>query len=113
MIKTIHNKICITRGDTGLLTLEIYDPDGNQFVPEEGSTLLFKMDYKWGNMDPPILSRQIPLDTMTLDLEPEDTNGLDFGEYCYDIELHRPNGMLQTVITNHVLITHEIGHTAI
>ena len=32
-------------------------------------------------------------------IEPEDTDGLDFGDYVYDIQLRRSNGAVTTLVT--------------
>ena len=37
---------------------------------------------------------------MTLKLEPEDTKGLKFGSYYYDVEVTLSDGRVDTVINN-------------
>lgn len=38
--------ISLTRGDTGLFHISLVDKSGDEYVPEEGSTLRFAMSTK-------------------------------------------------------------------
>ena len=59
-----------------------------------------KADYE----DPEaLILKAIPIDTMLLKLDPEDTKNLDFGTYVYDIQLTHPNGDVDTVIPRKML----------
>ena len=46
-----------------------------------------------------LILRDIPIDTMMLVLNPEDTKELEFGSYVYDIQLTKANGDVDTFIT--------------
>ena len=78
--------ITLTRGDTFTALITITDSEGNQYVPVKGDRIRFAMktDYEDGA---PLLIKEIPIDTMILVIEPEDTKPLAFGKYVYDIEL--------------------------
>lgn len=65
-----------------------------------------KNDY---NDETPLLIKEIPIDTMILTLNPEDTKHLPFGKYVYDIELTKATGEVDTFITKAILkLTEEV-----
>lgn len=47
--------------------------------------------------------KDIPIDTMMLTLEPQDTADLNFGKYVYDIQLTKANGKVDTFISKAIL----------
>ena len=55
-----------------------------------------KTDYK--DIEPLIL-KEIPNDTLILELEPNDTKPLAFGTYVYDIQITFEDGTVDTFIT--------------
>lgn len=63
----------------------------------------------YGNDETPLLIKEIPIDTMILTLNPEDTKHLPFGKYVYDIELTKATGEVDTFITKAILkLTEEV-----
>ena len=53
--------------------------------------------------------KDIPIDTLTLTLLPEDTKDLSFGKYVYDIQLTKADGTVDTFITKATIkITEEV-----
>ena len=100
--------ITLTRGDTFKAIITITDPEGNQYVPVEGDRIRFamKVDY---NDKLPLLVKDIPVGTMILTIDPEDTKNLDFGRYVYDIELTKATGEVDTFITKATIkLTEEV-----
>lgn len=106
MSSSIKGKsITLTRGDT-LRLLVSMSKDGEPYIPTEGDKVRFalkhkdmkadKSDYK--DVDPLIL-KDIPIDSMILTLDPEDTKSLGFGKYVYDIEITFSDGTVDTFIT--------------
>lgn len=102
--------IYLTRGDTFEACVEAILPesDAGPYIPVEGDKIRFAMkaDYE----DPePLLVRDIPIDTMLLVLDPDDTKKLPFGKYVYDIQLTYANGKTDTFITKAKLrLTEEV-----
>ena len=99
------NKIRMTRGDT-LLAAVGMKKDGEEYIPVVGDSVRFAM--KRPKMTPggkefadtePLILKSIPIATMILELEPEDTKPFPFGEYVYDIEITFANGRVDTFIT--------------
>lgn len=98
--------IRLTRGDSFAAEVGIYYADGSAYEPASTDAIRFALKHPEmtpGNKDyrqaAPILIKQIPYDTLLLELAPEDTEDLDFGQYVYDIELTKADGTVDTFIT--------------
>lgn len=91
--------ITLTRGDTFSALITITDLNDNQYIPMNGDRIRFAMKNDY-NDETPLLIKEIPIDTMILTLNPEDTKHLPFGKYVYDIELTKATGEVDTFITN-------------
>lgn len=99
-------EITLTRGDTLILDITM-TADGEPFVPEAG-TLVFAMkeDYDAAAA----VEKSIPLDTMQLEIEPEDTKTLPIGErYAFDIAYTDQTGHVDTFIEGTFVIGHEVS----
>lgn len=103
-----NNNIYLTRGDTGIFTVALTDGDGQPYIPEAGDTIRFAMAKKFGAGADVLLNKPFPADTLTLEIEPEDTKSLPFGEYVYDIELTDGDGHVSTVIIAKIKLTNEV-----
>lgn len=95
---TGNNTIYLTRGDTFKATISIANPDGTLYEPIEGDTIRFALK-KDINDTLCIIKKDIPIDTLLLEIEPDDTKNLEFGNYIYDIQLTKANGDVDTFIT--------------
>lgn len=98
--------ITLTRGDTMIAEVTPYQGD-EPYVPQEGDTLRFVMKGSKLNTRKteyadaePLVTKDIPTDTMLLRLDPEDTKPLGFGDYVYDIEITFADGKVDTFINN-------------
>lgn len=89
--------ITLTRGDTFVALITITDSDGNPYVPLTGDVVRFAMKSTYGDAEP-ILVKDIPIDTLKLVIESEDTKNLKFGPYIYDIQLTKVTGEVDTFI---------------
>lgn len=89
--------ISLTRGDTLYLTV-VMTKDGAAYTPVEGEKVRFAMKNKISDDEEPLILKDIPIDTMTLKLEPEDTKPLKYGVYKYDIEYTSVDGDVDTFI---------------
>lgn len=100
--------ITLTKGDTFRATVSITDSDGEPYTPEDGDSIRFAMKQNYTDESPLIL-KDISIDTLCLQLDPDDTKSLDVGKYVYDIELTRSNGDVDTFITKSSLeLTEEV-----
>ena len=100
--------ITLTRGDTLKAQISITDRNGNPYVPKGGDKVRFAMKATYSDPEP-LVNIDIPIDTLILVIKPEDTHGLPFGNYVYDIQLTKENGEVDTFITTSKLkLTEEI-----
>lgn len=101
-----EQNIKLTRGDTGIFTISLTDSDGNSYTPKEGDSLRFAMAKNYGSEA--LINKQIPIDTCTLEIEPNDTKELNFGKYVYDIEFTDADGHVSTIILANFEVTREV-----
>lgn len=101
--------ISLTRGDTFKATVTIYNPDGTEYTPIEGDSIRFAMKQNYNSSEVKI-EKDIPTDTLLLEIDPEDTKGLKQpADYVYDIQLTHINGDIDTFISNGIFrITEEV-----
>lgn len=106
-IDTSTNNIRLVRGDYFPCYITM-TKDGEPFEPSIGS-LRFAVKKKYTDSDEKVLIlKTIPLNTLLLELESEDTKGLKFGEYVYDIEYTDQNGRPDTFIRAKFILTEEV-----
>lgn len=98
--------ITLTRGDSFAADIGIFQPNGHPYIPTEGDQVRFAMK-KNVKEEEVLILKEIPIGTMRLVLEPEDTKDLDFGNYVYDIQLTKSTGEVDTFITKSTLILTE------
>lgn len=90
--------ISLTRGDTFYCKLQIQQLDDIPYEPQPGDVIRFAVKRQIADAEPVIL-KYIPIETMVLKIEPEETKHLPFGNYVYDMELTKANGDVDTFIT--------------
>ena len=92
-------RIMLTRGDTFPCTVGIINPDGTPYEMQSGDTARFMLSRKAGG--PTILTKTLSGGSFQLD--PADTNGLDFGDYFFDVQLTYADGTVDTFIAEGTL----------
>lgn len=106
-VKIKDNKITMTRGDTLLARVIMkMDDTKEEYVPTEQDFIRFAIKHSKMNRkrtefvdEEPLFIKQIPSSTLILEIEPEDTAGLEFGDkYVYDIEITYEDGRVDTFI---------------
>ena len=106
MVNIQGTTINMTRGDSLIATVSPKDKaTGQDYVVQEGDSFRFVMRNKKMTSDKsafvdadPLLTKEIPSDTLILELEPEDTKPFGFGAYFYDIQLTTAQGLVDTFI---------------
>lgn len=105
--------ISLTRGDTFIATLAL-EKNGEEYTPTNEDSIRFALKHNRLKSDrsdyqdvDPLLNIPIPNDSMTLTIEPNDTKGLAFGEYAYDIEI-TSGGTVDTFIIGKFTLTPEV-----
>lgn len=95
--------ISLVRGDTAIFDVPLVsvDEEGHEtpYTPQAGEVLRFALSKKYGATRSEVLIlKDIPVDTLVLKIEPEDTKPLPFGSYKYDIEFTDILGSVTTVL---------------
>ena len=101
MAKTSGSTIYLVQGDTLQTLITLKYPDGSIYEPEEGDKLRFALKMEIDDENP-IIVKEIPTETMTLELTSDETK-LEVGSYVYDIELS-VGDYVNTVIPNAKMI---------
>ena len=101
MAKTSGSTIYLVQGDTLQALITLKYPDGTIYEPEENDRLRFALKVDIED-ESPLIVKEIPTDTMTLELTSEETD-LEVGQYVYDIELSIGD-YVNTVIPNAKMI---------
>lgn len=100
-------EITLTRGDTLRALITIYDSEGNPFTPSEGDEIRFAAKRNYSSSEV-VINKEIPINTLLLQLDPEDTKPLSFKPYVYDIQYTHSNGDIDTFIKGILNITEEV-----
>ena len=109
MYRVDGTTITMTRGDTLLLQVGILQ-DNEPYAPVEGDKVRFAVKTQLNSKGTefkdaePLINKEIPIDTLILELNPNDTKHLPFGQYTYDIEITFANGVVDTFICDSTLI---------
>lgn len=100
----------LVRGDSFIVDLGFSKEDA-EYTPEAGDLFIFTMrkNFKGLANDEIIIQKIISLaDTTELELEPEDTETLDYGSYKYDMEYDHADGRVDTPMSGVFKITKEV-----
>lgn len=104
MLTCVNNNISITRGDSAIFALTIKKADGKPYEIAEGDTIIFTV--KKSTFDAKIIAQKKVVDGVVR-LHPDDTKGLEYGTYYYDVELTQADGFVSTVISPHKFIVEQ------
>ena len=86
----------LTRGDTARFTVDIIDDESQVYTMRSEDELVFTVKDDIDDIEP-VIQKIVTGDNM-IHIKPEDTSGLDFGNYIYDVELRMENGDVYTII---------------
>ena len=99
-------KINLTRGDTFKAQISI--KQGTQtYNPANGDVIRFAMKRRYFDEEA-LITKTIPNATLLLELEPEDTKELEFGDYVFDIQITFANGDIDTFISGTLKLVEEV-----
>lgn len=90
------NTIRLTRGDTGVFSLDIKNAQGQSYDYSQ-DTVLFTVKPNVYAKDPLIQKQVVYGENITI--SPADTENLPYGTYVYDIQLETAGGIVDTIIT--------------
>lgn len=95
MFRVIGNKIYLTRGDSAFLDIQVKNPDGTDYILAAGDQLL--MTVKDSTSSETTRFQHTIVDG-TVEILPQDTENLPYGDYVYDCQLRTYSGVVQTFI---------------
>ena len=103
------NVIKITRGDTLTLTVNM-TKDNEPYVPITGEEVRFALSkgYVGQKGYQLILTKNIPLDTLTFTLDAEETQNLAEQKYNYDVQITHTDGTIDTFISSSMIMLAEV-----
>ena len=88
-----------TKGDTAMWSLTLYDEQGDAYVPSVGEVLTFYLLKKeCDDLSEALLTKNIPIPGMQLELTPQETGALAVGSYAYKVRITDLGGHEWTVI---------------
>ncbi len=91
-----YGEIGLTRGDTARLTVSITNDAGEDYELQPEDTLTLSV--KKAVTDAEYALQKTIERTNIFYIEPQDTAGLEFGKYKYDVQLITANGEVYTII---------------
>lgn len=96
--------IKMVQGDTVKFYIDVaYGIDKVEYELSEGDIITFLMK-KYIYDKQPLIQKDIPIDTCMLEIDPEDTMNLPFGEYHYNVQLTLAKGEVYTVIPDSLFL---------
>lgn len=114
MIEIVNNEITMTRGDTLITTVE-FTADNEPYTPIATDDIKFFLKRSKLTADKgayvdktPLLTINIPYDTLQLRIESADTKPFRFGTYDYNVQITHINGDVQTYIKSTLTLTPEV-----
>ena len=102
MLTVTGNQIYLTQRDSAYLQIVLKDNSGNEYTPYAGDKIYFKVRKNIFG-DTIILAKEIPKDTLVLELTPEDTANLEITSYRYEVEVSTLQGQNFTVINDGII----------
>ena len=103
-----QNNISLTHGDTLTLTVAL-TKDGQTYQPEPTDAIRFALSigYVGDKEYQLIMTKNVPIDSLTFTLSAEETEALEMRKYVYDIQITHADGAVDTVIIGRLNITGE------
>ena len=105
MINIDQNKqhISLTRGDYAALVFTAYEEDETIFELNQGDKVQMQIGKKYGTPDKTFTTEKMDSETTTdadytIEIHPEDTKDMKFGDYYYDVQVVTADGYVCTYI---------------
>ena len=89
------NRINLTKGDTAIMNVGIYDLEDGEYIPKDTDTITFTVRNQTSAQ--PVITK-IADNLGYIELTPEDTSALNTGLYLYDVQLSTNEGRIYTII---------------
>ena len=92
-----HTNIEIVKGNTFRQRIRIINDERLNYIPSAGDQIMFVVKSKYSD-DKSLFEKQIPYDSMMLELKAKETAKMKTGNYVYYIKLIRHNADADTFI---------------
>lgn len=89
-----NNNITITKGDSGSLLIKLFNPDGSEYIPNEGDEVIFSVKKRKESHFDIVLTKK----GCDISFNKEDTEKIPSGKYVYDVVIVRTSGERYTAI---------------
>jgi len=100
--------ITMTRGDTLRKKIDVVDMYGTPYTPQEGDSIRFACKHDYNDTEC-LIYKEIPYDTLLLQLDPEDTKEMNQPDiYVFDIQLTTADGTVTTFVKGKLRILEEV-----
>ena len=107
MLNINGTDIKMTRGDSVILNMVIYTPDGNVYEMQNGDSLYFTVrELPKKTSDSPLIEKTFS--NNDIKLTPADTMFLKYGRYFWDVTLIFSDGDVNTVASGYITLTYEV-----
>lgn len=90
--------IKLVKGDTFSQNIKIYTDDLLLYVPQEGDKVTFSIWNKFTDTEP-ILSKELPIDTLIFDLTAEESDSFKYGNYVFSVKIEFADGKVDTFLS--------------
>lgn len=101
-----EDNIYLTRGDTAIIDIALFDEDGEPYAMLSSDRLVFTLRKLY---DKGVILIEKEVDEPSFSFTSADTKDLDFGEYVYDIYL-KNTGKIDTFIAEKTFTIGEEAH---
>lgn len=96
MLKIEGNNIFLTRGDSAVIDLTIYDEQGNIYTPKQNDVIVFSVKLNVNNIE---LALRKTFEDLTITITKLESLKFNYGTYFYDIKLINED-LIDTFITS-------------
>lgn len=90
--------IKLVKGDTFTQNIKIYTEDLLRYVPTAEDKVTFSIWNKFTDTEP-ILSKELPIDTMIFTLSAEESDSFKYGNYVYSVKIEFADGTVDTFLS--------------
>lgn len=94
MFKSYNNTIVLTRGDSAGFDINITDASGDPVSLDASTIVTFTVKASINDENALITKHGTEINIL-----PEDTSSLAYGDYVYDVQLNYEDGTVETIIT--------------
>lgn len=111
MLKIQNDNILLTRGDAAYLDYTFYDDSGQAYTLAGGDSAVLSVraaPKRVGETAPALCSIEYNTETGQFKFTSAATAAMEYGDYCYDVEITMANGDVFTTSYGTLTLTYEV-----